>query len=188
MVFSIVPSIFCTPMSVGLTGSPSFWARVRWMALTSLPKSRSANMSTEFFRKVMGYQMHGTRARFGYSPSLSAPFSSTSEDSIALTVSTVSSLVSVTGIEIAKTDTSFLVSGDTWWHNVPFGESCSTWFKRHLSPLSWHCWRWHLLQESCGYDPVFVGPLVAGNLLAGGFGPFLGWWKKFAKWKMTVSH
>ena len=74
------------------------------MALTSLPKSRSADTSTDFFRKVMGYRIYGTRVRFGYSPLLSLPFLPSPAISA---VSTTPLLVLVTGMEVAKTDTRF---------------------------------------------------------------------------------
>ena len=111
-VSSMVPSIFCASTSVSLTGSLSFQARAEWMALTSLPESKSADIDTDFFRKLMGYRMHGTRTRFGYSPLLSTPSLPTSVDSTAS--ATTSSLVSITGVEVAETDTSFVASGDTW--------------------------------------------------------------------------
>ena len=59
------------------------------MTLTLLLKSKSAN--TDFFLKLMGYQMHKTRARLdpGFSP-------------------TAFFLATVTGIEVAETVTSFL--------------------------------------------------------------------------------
>ena len=139
-VSNMVPSIFCALTSVGLTGSPSFRARAGWMALTLLPKSRSANIDMDFFRKVMEYRMHGTCTRFRYSSLLSTPSLPTLVDSTASTVSidsaTASSLVSVTGVEVAETDTSFLASGDTWWRNTPFGDSYSTRLGRYLSPPS----------------------------------------------------
>ena len=34
--------------------------------------------------------------------------------------------VLVTGVEVAETNTSFLASRDTWWRNVPSGNSCNT--------------------------------------------------------------
>ena len=113
-VSRMVPSIFWALMSVVLMGSPNYWAKVGWMTLTSLSESRSADMGTDFFRKVMGYRMHGTCAKFGYSPLLSSSSSLTSGVPTASTVSIVSALVPVTGVEVVETDTSFLTSGDTW--------------------------------------------------------------------------
>ena len=127
---SMVPSIFCAPMSVGLMGSPSFRARVGWMVLTSLPESKSADLDTDFFQKVIRYRIHGTHARFGYSPLLSSstwPISAVSTASAVPTdsaASTASSLVPVTNVEVAETDTSFLtlVSSfkDNCWHSGPY--------------------------------------------------------------------
>ena len=68
--------------------------------------------------------MYGTCARFSeylhllFLPSLSAL--------AVLTTSTVSSLVLVTGVKIAKINTSFLASRNIGWHNVTFIDSCST--------------------------------------------------------------
>ena len=85
--------------------SPSSLAKAGWMTLTLLPESKSTN--TDFFGKVMGYQIYETYAKFsGYLP-LSPP-------SLAPAVSTVSTvsiaffLIIVTRIEVAKIDTSFL--------------------------------------------------------------------------------
>ena len=182
----MVPSIFYTPTSVGLTRSPSFRARVGWMALTSLLESKSADIDSNFFRKVMKYRIHGTCARFGYSFLLFTPSLPTLVHSTASIVSTVSPLVSVTGVKVANTNISFLAFGHIWWCNVPSGDSCSTRFGRHLSPPSWWYWRWYPLQESNSYDPVFVGSLGTKNLFAGGPGP--SGRRKSTKWKRTVSH
>ena len=43
------------------------------MVLISLPKSKSADTGTDFFQKMMGYRMHATHARFGFSFLLSSP-------------------------------------------------------------------------------------------------------------------
>ena len=60
-------------------------------------------MGTDFFQKVIRYRMHGTCTRFsGYSSLLSLPFLS------APTSSATFFPISVTGVEIAETDTSFL--------------------------------------------------------------------------------
>ena len=74
------------------------------MALTLLFESKSADTGTDFFWKIMGYRMHGTHIRFGYSPLLSSPFPSFPAVS---TVLTASLLVSVTGVEVAETNTRF---------------------------------------------------------------------------------
>ena len=69
---------------------------------------------------------------FSYS-SLPVPVNSTT--STVSKVSTASSLVSVTVVEVAKTDTSFLVFGDIWWRNVSFVDNYNTRLERHLSLL-----------------------------------------------------
>ena len=110
--------------------------------MTSLLESRSADTGTDFFRKVIGYWIHGTRVRFGYSSLLLSPSLPILAVSTALVVSTtsavstVSSLVPVTGIEIVETNTSFLTFGDNVWRNGPFSDSCSTRLGRNLSPPS----------------------------------------------------
>ena len=48
-------------MSIDLIESPSFLAKLRWIALTSLPESKSAN--TAFFQKTIVYWTHKTCAR-----------------------------------------------------------------------------------------------------------------------------
>ena len=175
-------------------GSPSYQARVGWMTLTSLPESKRANMDTDFFRKMTGYRMHGTRVRFRYLPLFSFPPLPTSVVSTALAVPTTSSLVSVTGVKVVETDTSFLTlsfdsdSGNTCSSNVSSHDKWSIWPWRCLSLLSWRRWRWLPLQRSRGYNLVLVSPLGAENLLAGGPSPSLGWRRKSAEWKMTVSH
>ena len=141
-VSSMIPSIFYAPMSVGLMGSPSFRVRVGLMVLTSLPESRSADIDTNFFRKVMGYRMHRSHARFRYSssPSLSPlPTSAASTAPAVLTdsvASTASFLVPVTSVEAAKTNTSFLTpvssSEDICWYNGPSFCSGSNQFGRSL--------------------------------------------------------
>ena len=99
-------------------GSFNPQVKVGLMALTPLSKSKSANIGTDFFQKVMGYQMYGTYARFSrYSPSLSSP-----SLPIVSAVSTITSLVLVTVVEVANTDTSFLAlfldSGDICLNNI----------------------------------------------------------------------
>ena len=124
----MMPSIFCAPTSVGLMRSPSFWARIKWIALISLPESKKTAM--DFFQIVIGYRIHRTHARFGYSPLLSLPSLLTSVVSIALAVSTTSFLVPVTSMEVAETDTSFLILfldfEDTCWRNAFSGDRYNT--------------------------------------------------------------
>lgn len=81
------------------------------MVLTSLLELKITNIGTDFFWKVIGYQIYGTCTRFpGYSPSLFLSILPTSTVSTALPVLAVSTayfLVSITSIEVAKTDISF---------------------------------------------------------------------------------
>lgn len=155
------------------------------MALTSLPKSRSAVTGMDFFRKVMGYWIYGTCVRFSeYSPSLSLLYSLAP---IVSTAPTTSSLVSVTGVEVVKIDTSFWASRNTWLRNLPSGDSCSTQHGRHPSLLSWQCWRYHLFQGNHCYNYLF-SPFGAKNLLAGSLSPSSGWQRKFAEWKMVAFY
>ena len=139
-VFNIIPSIFYAPMFVSLIRRPDLFAKVGWMALTLIPKSKSINTSTDFIWKVMGYQIYGTCARFfGYSYSLFLPFLPAPAISI---VSTAFSLIPVTSVEIAIIDTSCLYHfRDIWCHNVSISDSYNNWLRRHLSLLSWR--RWH---------------------------------------------
>ena len=113
------------------------------MVLTLLPKSKSANTSTDFFWKVMSYRMHGICAKFSrYLLSLSLPSLPASAVSITLAVlpvsvvSIASSLVAVTGVQVAKTDTSFLTlsldSKDTYLSNALSNGRDSIWFGRCL--------------------------------------------------------
>ena len=145
----MVLSIFCAPTSISLIERPSLFAKIGWMALTLLPELKSANMGTDFLRKMMGYRMHRTCTSFSgyllllYLPSLPVPTVSTVlavstalAVSIVLIVSSVCSLVLVTGIEVAETDTSFLVFENTWWRNIFSSESCNTRLGRHLSLFS----------------------------------------------------
>ena len=83
----------------------------------------------------MEYRIYGTRIRFDLkfsSPLISLPSLLVLTILITLpvlpvlAVSTTSLLVLVTDVEIAKTNTSFLLSVDTWWHNVPSGNSGNT--------------------------------------------------------------
>ena len=63
-VSSVVPSIFYASTFVNLMRKPSSVAKVGWMALTSLLESRSVDTNTDFFRKMIGYRMQETCARF----------------------------------------------------------------------------------------------------------------------------
>ena len=189
---SMVPLIFCALISIGLMGSPSSQARVGWIVLTSLLKSKSANIDTDFFWNVMGYRIHGICIRFKYPLLLSLPSLPTLAVSTALAVPTASSLVPVTGIEVAKTNNSFLTPSldlnleDICLSNVPSNGRWSIWLGRYLSLFSWRHWRQHSLQGSCGHNPISV-LRGAGNFV-GGLGPSLGWRKKSAEWKIIVSH
>ena len=70
------------------------------MALTLLPESKSVDMGTDLFRKVMGYQMHGTCIRFsGYSPLLSSPPLPALAVSTPLAVSAVSAVLAVSTLQ-----------------------------------------------------------------------------------------
>ena len=140
-VSSVVPSIFYALTSIGLTERPSFLVKVGWMALTLLPESKSTDTGTDFFWKVMGYQMHGTCKRFsGFLPLLLLPSIPVPAGSTASAVPTISFLVSVIGKEVARTDTSFLTllldSKETSWSNDLSGNSCSTQLGGHLSHSS----------------------------------------------------
>ena len=145
-------SIFYAPTSVGLMGSPSSWTKFGWIALTSLFESKSANTGTDFFQKVIRYRMYGTCARFsGYSPSFSSSFL------LAPAALTTYFLVPIIGVEVAKTDTSFLAFfsdfRDNCLSNVPSNSRWSTQFGRYLSRFSrpsWWCERLHRLQRSRG--------------------------------------
>ena len=120
--------------------------------------------------------MHQTCARFsGYSLLLFSPFL------LAPTALATSSLVPVTGIEIAKTDTSFLALysdlGDTCLSNVFSNSRWSTWTGTCLSYLFRPFW-WrrhlHLLQKICDYNSFnYRG---AKNLLGPGFSCLSGWY------------
>ena len=148
-VSSVVPSIFYAPMSVGLMKSPNSWIKVEWTVLILLPESKSAKMGTNFFQKMMEYQMHKTYARFsGYSLLL---FSSTLP---APAASAIFSLVSVTSGKVAKTDTSFLAPfsdfGDTCLSNISSNGRWSTRLGKYLSSLSrlfWWCGCLYILQK-----------------------------------------
>lgn len=117
----MIPSIFNILILVGLMGSLNSWAKVVWVALTSLSESKSANTGMDFYQKVMKYRIHGTYVKFPrystislFSPSLPVPV-----------VSTTSSLIPITGVEVAITGTSFIhpFLRDIWCHNVSSSDS-----------------------------------------------------------------
>ena len=95
----MVPSICYALISIGLMESPSFWAKIRWMALTSLPKSKIVDIGTNFFQNMMGYWIYKTCAMSsGYLRSFALQF---------LSAPTAFSQISVTSVKIAKTNISF---------------------------------------------------------------------------------
>ena len=102
---SVVLSIFCAPRFHGQMERPSFLAKVDWMTLTSLLELSRAN--TDFFRKVMGYQMQRTCAKFVPKfSSLFSPFSPVSLVSALLEAFSLSMVTSVKGVE---SNTSFWI-------------------------------------------------------------------------------
>lgn len=80
-------------------------AKVGWMLLILLPESNNTN--TDFSQKMIGYQMYGTCARFILRYLLS---------SLALgdpILSVAFFLTAVMGVEMAKTNTSFITPGSS---------------------------------------------------------------------------
>lgn len=115
--------------------------------------------------------MHETQIKFVLKFSFLSPFLLFSSFPSVLTFLRAFLLAAVIGMEIVKTDTSFLThfSLDIGQSNNFSSCKKSIWYGRYLFFLS-SKWYWYLLWESYGCDPVFI--FYNAKNFFGGLGPF----------------